>query len=287
MKEAERQAEVRRLWHACLDELVSAAPKLRNNPWLFIQNADFVHSYLDSLTEVLTRFREHKDDFERIGAALREVYATFLDLGRFARVQPCFYLTNPRTIERCVQLLGQVAHKGSEQSLFPNVLSMLLPTVERPHLHALLANANILTPLLAWVADDWIPTPETVQIVWSMLKHLSGTPTLQSQMLSDHSFLKLLVTLHEPVKPDPYPIPAKQERLYAHQIAAGKAALSIFPPPKFQDVDDADRDVVTGAGAGAAGGGGGDPSMGLGPAMSTSTSSSLSTASSGTGGPGK
>jgi len=110
-------------WRDCLTCLQSSVPRLKGNPWLIILEPTFIHNYLDSLTEVLANLSKHEEDLDMVRGVLQDVYEAFVDVGRFAKYQPEFYIQNPYTIKRFVRLLEQVAHRGSDKALFPNVLS--------------------------------------------------------------------------------------------------------------------------------------------------------------------
>jgi hypothetical protein len=222
-QEKARREQEQAQWTSYLEALQVAAPRLRHNPWLLIQDTQFTHQYLDSLTDVLAGFRDHTDDFQRVRAVLSEVYESFVGLARFARVQPGFYITDPRTIGRFVRLLEHVAHKGSDKSLFPNVLHLLTPTLERPHLHPLLADAGLISPLMRWV-PEWMPTPETLHLLLQVFRTLSASQVMRDRFLQEPYFetLQLLSLGHK-------------EGFSPQQQAAAQAALRAYPPPPEPD----------------------------------------------------
>ncbi len=84
---------------------------------------------------------------------LQTVYVVLVDIGKFARYQPSFFLTHPHTIRLFVRLLEQVAHAKADNTLFPNVLNILLPTIAKPALYELLAEARLVTALMGFARD--------------------------------------------------------------------------------------------------------------------------------------
>jgi len=223
-EEKDRRAAEQTRWSSYLENLQAAAPRLRSNPWLLMQDVSFTHHYLDSLTEVLAGFRDHTDDFQRVRTVLSEVYESFVGLARFARVQPGFYLTDPRTIQRFIRLLEHVAHKGSDKSLFPNVLHLLMPTLERPHLHPLLLEAGLVAPLMRWV-PEWMPTAETLHLLLQVYRTLSVSAVMREKFLLEPYFetLQLLALGHK-------------EGFTPQQQAIAQAALRAYPPPPEPDL---------------------------------------------------
>jgi len=199
-REEDRLAEERRLieeaanerWRNCLKCLADSVPQLLANPWLIVQEAKFIHDYLDSLTETLANLSKHEDDIDLVRTVLQDVYETFVDLGRFARCQPAFFITHPATIKRFVRLLEQVAHRGSDKALFPNVLSLLGPTLAREELYDLLADVRIVNSLLSFARTDWIPTPSTLALLLQVYEMLSCSPRMRQMFMEDTGFDKLM-----------------------------------------------------------------------------------------------
>jgi hypothetical protein len=133
---AQRELLENKRWGECLHCLKVSGPALKLNPWRIVHEPEFIHAFLDALTEVLMNFAKHssEDDIAAVRSALQGVHGCFVDLGAFARHQPSFYISNPRTIRRFVRLLEQVGHRESDKALFPNVLSLLAPTFKQPQL---------------------------------------------------------------------------------------------------------------------------------------------------------
>ena len=179
-------------WSDSLLCLNSSIPLLRANPWLIIHNSMFIHNYLDSLTEVLSHLSTHPDQLDHVRATLQNVYEGFVDIGKFTKYQPNFYLTNSQTIKRFIRLLEQVAHRGSDRALLPNVLSMLGPTFERDELYDLLAQHNITHSLLSFARNEWLPTPSTLSLLLAIIEQLSLSETLRYMFIQDSGWIKLI-----------------------------------------------------------------------------------------------
>jgi hypothetical protein len=237
-QEAREEAEKKRAferaqnrWVDCLQCLQESVPLLRANPWLIIHEPPFIHDYLDSLTETLANLSKHESDLDTVRKVLQEVYEAFVDIGKFATLQPGFYITDPHTIKRFVRLLEQVAHKGSDKALFPNVLSLLGPTFAREEMAKLLSETRIITSLLAFCRspNHWIPTKNTLALLIRIYDHLSRSVRLQA-MFMDNPGWERLVNLGW----------GKIEGLTDQQQKAVQHALRRFPAPEFEDEDNAE-----------------------------------------------
>jgi hypothetical protein len=216
-------------WHECLECLRVSVPQLRSNPWLISQESNFIHDYLDSLTETLANLSKHEEDLDKVRTVLQDVYEAFVDVGKFAKYQPTFFITNPATIKRFVRLLEQVAHRGSDKALFPNVLCLLGPTFDRPHLYDELAEAHIVNSLMSFVRTDWMPTPSTLQLLLVIFKKLSVSPRLRALFMDDAGYDKLEALAWGHVQGF-----TKDQQLLARD------ALKHFPPPKNTSKDTED-----------------------------------------------
>lgn len=210
-----------RRWRDCLTCLQESVPRLKNNPWLIVLEPTFIHNYLDSLTETLANLSKHEEDLDAVRGVLQDVYEAFVDVGRFAKYQPAFFLQNPYTIKRFVRLLEQVAHRGSDKALFPNVLSLLGPTFEREELYEVLGEARIVHSLMSFVRTDWMPSHATLALLLAIIEQLSSSPLLRELFMEDPGFPKLQALALGTVEGF-----SKDQQLQAQQ------ALALYPPPK-------------------------------------------------------
>ena len=206
---------------SCSQESV---PRLKSNPWLIILEPTFIHNYLDSLTETLANLSRHEDDLDMVRAVLQDVYEAFVDVGRFAKYQPAFFIQNPYTIKRFVRLLEQVAHRGSDKALFPNVLSLLGPTFEREELYETLAEARIVHSLMSFVRTGWMPSHATLALLLAIIEQLSSSPLLREMVMEDPGFPKLQAMAF-----------GFTEGFTKDQQAQAQQALALYPPPKPQE----------------------------------------------------
>jgi len=191
MREQEARNEARRQWLACLNQLEADAPKLREDPWLFVRSSDFARRLIDALKMVLDSFRDHPDDLERTSSLLKLLFETFVDLARFAKNQPGFYIVHPETVQACVKLLSSVAYKSSDRSLFPSILMLLRPTFERPHLHGMWLSAQIVPALLCWSpqpSGDWAPSDDALYLFFNTIRLLSATVEGRAYFLAHREF---------------------------------------------------------------------------------------------------
>ena len=106
-------------WSDCLLCLEQSLPLLSCNPYLCILQPAFLYDYLDSLTETLANLTAHSDELQRVRRLLHRVYASFIDVGRFAKYQPAFFIDDPPAIKRFIRLMDQVAHKNSDKAVRP------------------------------------------------------------------------------------------------------------------------------------------------------------------------
>lgn len=197
-QKAKQEDEVKRAvarenlrWKDCLMCLKTSVPRLKDNPWLIIQEPIFIHNYLDSLTETLANLSKHEDDLDQVRVVLQFVYETFVDLGKFAMYQPTFYISHQPTVKRFVRLLEQVAHRGSDKALFPNVLSLLGPTFDRPELYDLLADCMIVNSLMSFARTSWMPTPSTLKLLLTIFKKICVSERVRTLFRDDDGFEKL------------------------------------------------------------------------------------------------
>lgn len=188
---------------------------------LIILEPTFIHNYLDSLTETLANLSKHESDIDVVRRVLQDVYEAFVDVGRFAKYQPAFYITEPQTVKRFVRLLEQVAHRGSDKALFPNVLSLLGPTFEREELYDLLADAKIVHSLMSFVRTDWMPTPATLALLLAIIEQLSIHARLRSLFMQDPGYEKLQNLAYGFT--DGF---SKEQQIQAQQ------ALALYPQPR-------------------------------------------------------
>jgi hypothetical protein len=211
-------------WSDSLDCLKTSVTSLRGSPWLIVLEPNFIHDYLDSLTETLANLSKHENDLDKVRTVLQEVYEAFVDVGKFAKFQPAFYISNAATIKRFVRLLEQVAHRGSDKALFPNVLCLLGPTFDRPELYDLLADAHIVNSLMSFARTDWMPTPSTLNLLLSIYKKLSNSARLRTLFMDDPGFEKLQALAWGYVS-----------GFTKEQQVAAQDSLALFPPPKKPD----------------------------------------------------
>lgn len=232
--EENRRAEERenQRWRDCLECLRETVPKLRENPWLIVLEPNHIHDYLDSLTETLASLSKHEGDLEQVRRVLQDVYEGFVDLGKFSKYQPSFFISHPPTVFRFVRLLEQVAHRGSDRALFPNVLCLLGPTFDRPELYDLLADAHIVTSLMSFVRTSWKPTAATLKLLLIIFKKLSVSARMRLLFMEDPGFEKLQ-QLADGILPKGYP-----EAFTSDQQILAKQALELFPPMDSKDIDD-------------------------------------------------
>lgn len=182
-------------WDDCVECLREIAPVFREDPWLLILEPPMIHAYLDSLSEVTAKIKEHQGDenFAQVTDVLREVFETFVDAGEFVQYQPAFYIEDPQTIKRLVKVLGQVSDSRTDKALFPNVLQMFGPTFARPELYDLLANSNIVHWMLTFARSDqnWIPGPKTLVMLLKYLAELSQDETMMKVISETEGFDRL------------------------------------------------------------------------------------------------
>jgi hypothetical protein len=210
-------------WKDCLTCLQESVPRLKANPWLVVLEPRFIHDYLDALTETLANLSRHEADLELVRGVLQDVYEAFVDVGRFAKYQPAFYISDPYTIRRFVRLLEQVAHRGSDKALFPNVLSLLGPTFEREELYGVLSEARVVHALLSFARTGWMPSHATLSLLLAIIEQLSSSPLLRDLFMEDAGFPKLqqlALGLCEGF--------TKEQQQQAQQ------ALALYPPPLVQ-----------------------------------------------------
>ena len=161
-------------WNDCLQCLSSSLPLLSANPYLCILQPPFLYDYLDSLTETLANLSAHSADLHAVRALLQSVYASFVELGRFAKYQPAFFFDDPASLRRFMRLLEQVSHKNSDKALYPNILSLLTPTFSRVELYPLLAELGLLRCLLAFTVNGWIPSLHTSLMLFAIVEEMAG-----------------------------------------------------------------------------------------------------------------
>lgn len=207
-------------WKDCLGCLQLSVPKLRENPWLLVLEPCFIHDYLDSLTETLANLSKHEDDLDKVRVVLQDVYEGFVDIGKFAKGQPAFFIAHPATVKRFVRLLEQVAHRGSDKALFPNVLCLLGPTFDRKELYDLLADAHIVNSLMSFARTEWMPTPSTLNLLLVIFRKLSSSPRLRTLFMDDPGWEKLQAMAW-----------GKNPGFTDEQMAHAQTALALFPPP--------------------------------------------------------
>jgi hypothetical protein len=208
-------------WKDCLTCLQDSVPRLKSNPWLIVLEPTFIHNYLDSLTETLANLSKHEEDLDAVRGVLQDVYEAFVDVGRFAKYQPAFFIQNPYTIKRFVRLLEQVAHRGSDKALFPNVLSLLGPTFEREELYDILGESRIVHSLMSFVRTDWMPSHATLALLLAIIEQLSSSALLRELFMEDPGFPKLQALAMGTAEGF-----SKDQQLQAQQ------ALALYPPPK-------------------------------------------------------
>lgn len=211
-------------WKDCLACLKFSVPSLRENPWSLILEPTFIHDYLDSLTETLANLSKHEDDLDKVRTVLQDVYEGFVDIGKFAKGQPAFFIAHPATVKRFVRLLEQVAHRGSDKALFPNVLCLLGPTFDRPELYDLLADAHIVTSLMSFARTQWMPTPSTLNLLLNIFKKLSTSSRLRTLFMDDPGWGNLQAMAW-----------GNSEGFTEEQQAQARTALALFPAPASAD----------------------------------------------------
>lgn len=218
--EAKKKAEEEeRKWKAALETLRDFSPKFRHNPWIMIMEPALMHNYLDSLTDVLANLAKHEADLDNVRVILQSVFEGFVDVGRFAKHQPAFYISNPLTIKRVIRLLDQVGHRGSDKALFPTVLSLLGPTFARYDVYDLLADANVAHSLLSFARTDWMPNPATLNLLLKIIEKLSSFPRLLNDFVEDAGYDKLQMLAHGEIS-----------GFNKKQQSAAQSALHRFPP---------------------------------------------------------
>jgi len=223
-EEEERKRSVERenqRWKDCLNCLKSSVPRLRENPWVIVLEPNFIHDYLDSLTETLANLSKHEDDLNTVRSVLQDVYECFVDIGKFAKSQPAFYIKEDSTINRFVRLLEQVAHRGSDKALFPNVLCLLGPTFDRPDLYDKLADSHVVNSLMSFARTDWMPTASTLQLLLLIFKKLSTNERMREIFVEDPGFEKLQLMSFGYTK-----------GFTEEQQVLAKSALELFPAPE-------------------------------------------------------
>jgi len=221
-------------WKDCLVCLRTSVPLLKENPWLIIQEPEFIHDYLDSLTETLANLSKHEDDLDQVRVVLQFVYETFVDLGKFAMYQPAFFISHQATVKRFVRLLEQVAHRGSDKALFPNVLSLLGPTFDRPELYDLLADCKIVNSLMSFARTSWMPTPSTLKLLLNIFNKICVSERVRTLFRDDEGFEKLrsLADGYEEGFTKEQQVLAKQalEHFQDTEVAEEDASMSTIAP---------------------------------------------------------
>jgi len=229
-------------WKDCLQCLQTSIPQLRHNPWLIVMEPAFIWDYLDSLTETLANLSKHEEDLNLVRQVLQDVYEGFVDLGKFAKGQPSFFIDHPDTIKRFVRLLEQVAHKGSDKALFPNVLCLLGPTFDRPDLYDLLADAHIVNSIMSFARTEWMPTQTMLDLLLSIFKKLSRSARMRTVFMDDPGFEKLqgLAWGYDTHTED---INGKIiQRFTEEEKIKAQDALALFPAPKSpNDAEEGDQ----------------------------------------------
>jgi hypothetical protein len=215
-------------WKDCLKCLQLSVARLRDNPWLLTLEPSFIHDYLDSLTETLANLSKHEDDLDKVRVVLQDVYEGFVDMGKFAKGQPAFFISRLATIKRFVRLLEQVAHRGSDKALFPNVLCLLSPTFDRPELYDLLADAHIVNSLMSFARTEWMPTPSTLALLLVIFSKLSASEGLRMLFMDDPGWDKLVALTW-----------GKNPGFTEEQQLTAQNALSKFPSFKGEELGDA------------------------------------------------
>lgn len=212
-------------WRTGLDFMKDTMPKLRANPWIMIHQPDVINDFLEIVIDTLSNLSKHEADLDKVKKVLQEVYEGMLDIGKFARNMPGFYISHPKSLRRFVRLLEQVAHKGSDKALYPNILHLLTPTFERVHFHEYLAEIRIVTPLMSFARAVWTPTPATLNLLLTIYKTLAVTPKIREMMMEDPGFERL-----QQLSIGVIPEFTRDQQDWA------QLALSAFPPPNVDDL---------------------------------------------------
>ena len=178
-------------WSDCLQCLSSSLPLLADNPYLCILQPPFLYDYLDSLTETLANLHSHSSDLPVVRALLQAVYQSFIDLGKFAKYQPAFYFDDPHSLRRFMRLLEQVSHKSSDKALYPNILSLLTPTFQRPSLYPLLAELGLLRCLIAFAVNGWIPSTPTSLMLFAILEEMTADEGMRRSLQAEAGWERL------------------------------------------------------------------------------------------------
>ena len=160
-------------WSDCLQCLSSSLPLLQANPFLCILQPPFLYDYLDSLTETLANLTQHADELSSVRSLLHAVYNSFIELGRFAKYQPAFFIDDSGSLKRFIRLMEQVSHRQSDKALFPNILSLLTPTFTRSALYPLLLELQTLRCLLSFALNQWIPSTPTSLMIFAILEEMT------------------------------------------------------------------------------------------------------------------
>lgn len=248
-KKKEEAAE--RRWRFCLQTLRDAGPQLKKNPWLFILEPTYIHNYLDCLTDTLANLSSHESELDEVRKVLQDVYGTFVDISKFAKFQPGYFISNPHTMRRLVRLLDQVAHRGSDKALFPNVLAILGPTFERSELYDLLADAGIVHSLMSFARTDWLPNAPTLNTLFKIFEQMTTSERVRTLFMEDPGYDKLQMMARGLI----------QGTFTVKQQSQAMQALRLFPPwsppENMEEALEADPAVAAGAGGASAGAGAG------------------------------
>jgi hypothetical protein len=178
-------------WNDCLLCLSSSLPLLQDNPYLCILQPPFLYDYLDSLTETLANLSSHSSSLQAVRSLLQSVYQSFIDLGKFAKYQPAFFVDDPQSIKRFIRLMEQVSHKNSDKALYPNILSLLTPTFSRLELYPTLLSCNLLTSLIAFTVNGWIPTLHTSSMIFAILEEMTTQDCVRRQLQQEGGWERL------------------------------------------------------------------------------------------------
>ena len=178
-------------WSDCLACLQSSLPLLADNPYLCILQPPFLHDYLDSLTETLANLHSHSQELHAVRALLQQVYQSFVDLGKFAKYQPAFYFDDAHSLRRFVRLLEQVSHKSSDKALYPNILSLLTPTLQRPQLYPQLQELGLLRCLIAFAVNGWIPSTHTSLMLFAILEEMTADEAMRRSLQQEQGWERL------------------------------------------------------------------------------------------------
>lgn len=178
-------------WTDCLACLSSSLPIISSNPYLLVLQPPFLYDYLDSLTETLANLHNHTSDLDTVRGILQQVYNSFIDLGRFAKYQPAFFFDDANSLKRFIRLLEQVTHKNSDKALYPNILSLLTPTLARPDIYPMLLQLKLLPCLFRFAQDRWIPANAALMIIAAILNEMSQSDLMREAMLKEPGFDRL------------------------------------------------------------------------------------------------